>query len=125
MPRGASRLPNSRRTGGSPGAGFHCGLRRLPKQSDSALVLVTPRAFPPPPLATDQAILSPMTRLFEQAIAAVSALPGDAHDEAAHLLLQFVGRKSMNFASDPRKIAIRGMSNASSGHHRTEWSWRV
>ena len=60
-----------------------------------------------------------MTRLLEQAIATVSALPDDAQDEAAHLLLQFAGIEQEPYAlsreesADERLAVIRARIRAS------------
>jgi hypothetical protein len=60
-----------------------------------------------------------MTRLLEQAIAAVSALPDDAQDDAARLLLQFAGVEQEPYAlsreehADERLAVIRARIRAS------------
>jgi hypothetical protein len=60
-----------------------------------------------------------MTRLLEQAIATVSALPDAEQDEAAHLLLQFAGIEQEPYAlgreehADDRLSVIRARIRAS------------
>jgi hypothetical protein len=50
-----------------------------------------------------------MTRLLEQAIATVSAMPDDAQDEAAHLLLQFAGIEQEPYALSREESADEGL----------------
>ncbi len=46
-----------------------------------------------------------MTRLLEQAVATVSALPDDVQDEAARMLLQFAGHEQEVYQLTPEKEA--------------------
>ncbi|HLW93350.1 MAG TPA: hypothetical protein VKS78_18870 [Roseiarcus sp.] len=49
-----------------------------------------------------------MTELLEKALAAVSALPDDQQDEAAFILLQFVGIEPPLNLTDEDKAEIEG-----------------
>ena len=46
-----------------------------------------------------------MTRLLEQAVAAVSTLPDDVRDEAARMLLQFAGNEQEPYQLTPEEEA--------------------
>lgn len=46
-----------------------------------------------------------MTRLLEQAVATVSALPDDVQDEAARMLLQFAGNEQVVHQLTPEEEA--------------------
>jgi hypothetical protein len=46
-----------------------------------------------------------MTRLFEHAVATVSALPDDMQDELAHMLLQFAGVDQPPYELTPEEHA--------------------
>ncbi len=46
-----------------------------------------------------------MTRLLEQAVATVSALPDDVQDEAARMLLQFAGIEQEPYELTPEEEA--------------------
>jgi hypothetical protein len=53
-----------------------------------------------------------MTRLLEQAIETVSALPDDVHDDLARILLQFAGVEQPPYVLTPEEEADLGASLA-------------
>ncbi len=46
-----------------------------------------------------------MTRLLEQAVATVAALPDDVQDEVAHMLLNFAGIEQLTYELTPEEHA--------------------
>jgi hypothetical protein len=63
-----------------------------------------------------------MTRLLEQAVATVSALPDDVQDELAHMLLQCVGVEPLPYELTPDEEAdiAASMAEAARGEFSTD-----
>jgi hypothetical protein len=61
-----------------------------------------------------------MTRLFEQAVATVSALPDDVQDKVAYRLLQFAGIEPPTYELTPEEHADLAEAEAARGEFATD-----
>jgi hypothetical protein len=66
--------------------------------------------------------LSIMTKLFDQAVAAVRALPPDAQDDIARILLQLAGNEAepVPLSTDERAAIARSKAAAERGEFATD-----
>lgn len=73
--------------------------------SRASPTVLDPSTFCPLAIAAGARYIGPVTRLLEQALATVSALPDDVQDELAHMLLQCIGAEPLPYELTPEEHA--------------------